>query len=387
MSTIFRSEEMTLCQLFLQPEAAYSCISELGELGIVQFRDLNPNVNAFQRKFVNEVRRCEEMGRKLRFLETEIKKDSLPIYDPEDNPEAPKPREMIDLEATFEKLDHELKEINTNADALKRNFSELTELKHNLSMTQLFFNDAQNIFSSVIPLHSNVNEDEVQLLPNSYILELTSLGARGGRRDVVVARPSDQDIMPTREMEIVTSGQPLKLGFITGVIPRERMLAFERMLWRVCRGNVFLKQAEIPEQVEDPITNEKVYKTVFVIFFQGEQLKNRVQKICEGFRANIYPCPENPQERRELAMGVMTRLEDLSVVLHQTQEHRQRVLAATSRNLRTWQIKVRKIKAIYHTMNMFNNDVARKCLIAECWAPVTELDRIQLALRKGTVCK
>ncbi|CAF5108894.1 unnamed protein product, partial [Rotaria socialis] len=38
----------------------------------------------------------------------------------------------------------------------------------------------------------------------------------------------------------------------------------------------------------------------------------------------------------------------------------------------------------YHTMNMFNNDVARKCFIAECWAPVTELDRIQLALRKGS---
>ena len=32
------------------------------------------------------------------FLETEIKKDELPIYDPEDNPDAPKPREMIDLE-------------------------------------------------------------------------------------------------------------------------------------------------------------------------------------------------------------------------------------------------------------------------------------------------
>ncbi|XP_068738221.1 V-type proton ATPase 116 kDa subunit a 1-like [Montipora capricornis] len=65
MSSLFRSEEMTLAQLFLQAEAAYSCVSELGELGLVQFRDLNPDVNAFQRKFVNEVRRCEEMERKL----------------------------------------------------------------------------------------------------------------------------------------------------------------------------------------------------------------------------------------------------------------------------------------------------------------------------------
>ncbi|CAF5189101.1 unnamed protein product, partial [Rotaria sp. Silwood1] len=81
--------------------AAYSCIAELGELGIVQFRDLNPNVNSFQRKFVNEVRRCEEMERKLRFLESEIKKDELTLYEPDENPDAPKPREMIDLELCY----------------------------------------------------------------------------------------------------------------------------------------------------------------------------------------------------------------------------------------------------------------------------------------------
>ncbi len=56
-------------------------MSELGELGLVQFRDLNPDTNAFQRKFVNEVRRCDEMERKLRFLEKEIKKDDIPMLD------------------------------------------------------------------------------------------------------------------------------------------------------------------------------------------------------------------------------------------------------------------------------------------------------------------
>ena len=38
---LFRSEEMSLCQLFLQTEAAYACVSELGELGLVQFRDVS----------------------------------------------------------------------------------------------------------------------------------------------------------------------------------------------------------------------------------------------------------------------------------------------------------------------------------------------------------
>ncbi|KAL0129406.1 hypothetical protein PUN28_004238 [Cardiocondyla obscurior] len=342
MGSLFRSEEMTLCQLFLQSEAAYACVSELGELGLVQFRDLNPDVNAFQRKFVNEVRRCDEMERKLRYLEKEIKKDGIPMLDTGENPEAPQPREMIDLEATFEKLENELREVNQNAEALKRNFLELTELKHILRKTQVFFDEMAD--------------------PSREEEQVTLLGEEGLR----------------------AGGQALKLGFVAGVILRERIPAFERMLWRACRGNVFLRQAEIETPLEDPSTGDQVYKSVFIIFFQGDQLKTRVKKICEGFRATLYPCPEAPADRREMAMGVMTRIEDLNTVLGQTQDHRHRVLVAAAKNIKNWFIKVRKIKAIYHTLNLFNLDVTQKCLIAECWVPVLDIETIQLALRRGT---
>jgi len=142
-SSLFRSEEMALCQLFLQAEAAYGCVSELGELGLVQFRDLNPETNAFQRKFVNEVRRCDEMERKLRYLELEIKKDEIPMLDTGESPEAPQPREMIELDSTCEKLENDLQEVNQNAEALKRNFLELTELKHILRKASQFFDEQE----------------------------------------------------------------------------------------------------------------------------------------------------------------------------------------------------------------------------------------------------
>lgn len=332
---------MTLAQLFLQSEAAYCCVSELGELGKVQFRDLNPDVNVFQRKFVNEVRRCEEMDRKLRFVEKEIRKANIPIMDTGENPEVPFPRDMIDLEANFEKIENELKEINTNQEALKRNFLELTELKFILRKTQQFFDEMA---------------DPDLLEESSSLLEPNEMGR----------------------------GTPLRLGFVAGVINRERIPTFERMLWRVCRGNVFLRQAEIENPLEDPVTGDYVHKSVFIIFFQGDQLKNRVKKICEGFRASLYPCPETPQERKEMASGVNTRIDDLQMVLNQTEDHRQRVLQAAAKNIRVWFIKVRKMKAIYHTLNLCNIDVTQKCLIAEVWCPVTDLDSIQFALRRGT---
>lgn len=41
MGSMFRSEEMSLCQLFVQPEAIYSTVAELGEIGIAQFKDVS----------------------------------------------------------------------------------------------------------------------------------------------------------------------------------------------------------------------------------------------------------------------------------------------------------------------------------------------------------
>lgn len=281
------------------------------------------------------------MDRKLRFVEKEIRKANIPIMDTGENPEVPFPRDMIDLEANFEKIENELKEINTNQEALKRNFLELTELKFILRKTQQFFDEMA---------------DPDLLEESSSLLEPNEMGR----------------------------GAPLRLGFVAGVINRERIPTFERMLWRVCRGNVFLRQAEIENPLEDPVTGDYVHKSVFIIFFQGDQLKNRVKKICEGFRASLYPCPETPQERKEMASGVNTRIDDLQMVLNQTEDHRQRVLQAAAKNIRVWFIKVRKMKAIYHTLNLCNIDVTQKCLIAEVWCPVTDLDSIQFALRRGT---
>jgi len=53
------------------------------------------------------------MERKLKFLESEIKKDGIRTQDSGDSPDAPPPREMSDLESTFEKLEQELQEVIT----------------------------------------------------------------------------------------------------------------------------------------------------------------------------------------------------------------------------------------------------------------------------------
>ncbi|XP_049963187.1 V-type proton ATPase 116 kDa subunit a 1-like [Schistocerca serialis cubense] len=344
MGAMFRSEKMALCQLFIQPEAAYASVSELGELGIAQFRDLNHDVNVMLRKFVNEVRLCDELERKLRFFEAEIIKDEVPIPDVEDNPKAPNPRELVDLEAKFEQTENELRELSQNAVNLKQNFLELTELKNVLDKAEGFF------------------------------------------KNLEVANASDLQTRALMQDE-PDSGNPDKgsLGFVAGVVPKAKVPGFERMLWRISHGNVFLRQADLEEPLEEPKTGNMVQKTVFVAFFQGEQLRLRVKKVCTGFHAALYSCPTVAEERADMLSGVRTRLQDLTVVLNQTKDHRQRALQSVAKELNRWIMMVRKMKAIYHTLNGFNMDVTSRCLIAECWVPVNDLPRMTQALQDGGV--
>lgn len=48
---------------------------------------------------------------------------------------------------------------------------------------------------------------------------------------------------------------------------------------------------------------------------------------------------------------------------------------------------VRKMKAIYHTLNLFNMDVTKKCLIGECWVPLNDVPFIRQTLADGGVSK
>lgn len=160
---------------------------------------------------MSEVRRCDEMQRKIRYVELEVKKDGVKIKDCEDVPRAPNPREIIDLEAHLEKTENEIMELSQNAVNLKTNYLELMELRHVLEKTQGFFYEEEAITNDA--MRNNLISPEDQQTQN-----------RG------------------------------RLGFVAGVIQREKVPGFERMLWRISRGNVFLRQSELGQPLEDPTT-------------------------------------------------------------------------------------------------------------------------------------
>uniref|UniRef100_A0A7N8XHI4 V-type proton ATPase subunit a n=1 Tax=Mastacembelus armatus TaxID=205130 RepID=A0A7N8XHI4_9TELE len=324
MGSMFRSEEVCLVQLFLQSGSAYNCVSELGELGLVEFRDLNPTVNAFQRKFVGEVRRCEELEKTFTFLEQAINRSLSPplqgpLPPPHPTPLAPQPRELITIEEESERLARELKEV-------KVVLTGSTKKKTKLFFKKFFF---------------------------YLFIFFRCLGTETAS------------------------------GFVAGVVHPWKVPSFERLLWRACRGYIIVDFREMEDRLEHPDTGEMVQWTVFLISYWGDQIGQKVKKICDCFRTQTFAYPESAAERREIIQGLESRIEDITSVLSQTEAFLQQLLMRAVAVLPQWKVRVQKCKAIQLVLNLCSPSVTDKCLIAEAWCPVTKLPELQNALREG----
>eukprot|EP01105_Mastigella_eilhardi_P003268 TRINITY_DN1421_c0_g3_i1.p1 TRINITY_DN1421_c0_g3~~TRINITY_DN1421_c0_g3_i1.p1 ORF type:complete len:891 (+),score=316.40 TRINITY_DN1421_c0_g3_i1:129-2801(+) len=351
---IWRSQPMQLVQLFIQRDAAHDTLDELGEAGLVHFRDLNANVNMFQRNFVNEVKRCENMERKIRFLYTQVKKENdllSKLSKPttlnrliiDRAPTQEKQLDIDELEVQLDNLEKELRQMNSNQELLTKNFNELTEMSHVLKHDASFF-----------------EEDHIDETGNELL-------------------EGDQP-----QPEAPAADSIGKLNFATGVILKDQYISFERVMWRSLRGNVIMREEDIDEPLTDPATGDSVQKKVFIIFAQGEQAMTRLRKICESFGARIYQCPGAANQRAELLAQISARISDMETVIERSHDHRRQLLATLDRSLQPWVFLVRKEMATYHTMNMFNYDVGHKCLIAEGWVPESKTNDIRDALNRAT---
>jgi V-type H+-transporting ATPase subunit a len=352
--TMFRSADMSLTQLYIATEIGREVVSALGELGIMDFRDLNSDVTAFQRTFTQEIRRLDNVERQLRYFHAQMDKCSIPmrsIYEFTNTFAAPSATEIDELADRSQHLETRISSLNESYETLKKREVELTEWRWVLREAGGFFDRARGHTEEI---RTSTDSDDAPLL-----------------RDAEQREQGEGD----------RSFSVMNIGFVAGVIPRERIAAFERILWRTLRGNLYMNQAEIPEPIINPETNEGINKNVFVIFAHGREIIAKIRKISESLGADLYSVDENSDLRRDQIHEVNSRLGDLSSVLTNTKQTLDAELTAIGRSLAAWMVIVKKEKSVYQTLNKFSYDAARKTLIAEAWCPTNDLGLIKTTLQ------
>lgn len=301
---------MIVLSLQMQREVAHDAVLKLGEVGQLQFIDLNKDVSAFQRDFVQEVRRCDDMERKLRFLQDELEKAGVTsISDGSAEGET-----MSSLEQKIDDVYSEVMQLNEQYQALIE--------------------------------ERNRSKEHLEILSRDFG------GAGGGG-----------------------------LLMLTGVIPKDRLPVFERLVYRVTRGNSIIRTDDIDTPLYNINTNEAVFKCVFAIYFSAPRLQEKLVKIGEANGATIYNYADSEAQLSTMHASLQQQVDTITQTLRQSAYRQRQVLLGIATSCYEWRRAVVTEKAVFSTLNLlrFSGSTAT----AQGWAPVRAYDDIQTAISEA----
>lgn len=324
---------MSLVQLYVPAEASRDVIHQIGELNLVEFRDLNSKVSEFQRAFVLDLRKLDNIERQYTYLKNELDKRGIEatVY-PYSDARACGQAEIDEHVENAALLESRVQELSDSADSLYAKQKELKQYKFTVQAVDNFF-------------HANGAQD----------------------------RPAGSETGGAGQLE--NGGVPeFQTRFISGVIDRSKVGTLQQILWRILRGNLYYHTEELPEPIYDPKSNTNVDKNSFIIFSHGSMIYDRIRKIAESLEADLYSVDSSSELRKEQLESLDVRLADLGTVLSQTDNALNSELVAISRDLSRWWNVIAKEKAVYQTMNLCDYDNSRKTLIAEGWVPSDEIE-------------
>ena len=399
MGSWFRSNEMSFHSLIMSEEAAPSVIKELGGLGCLQFVDLNPEMTPFQRRYVSFIKRCDEMERKIRYIHTEIKKMEIEVKPAGEVTEFVfKSYSVSDTRGShlLEQLDKKLSDyedqllnLNKFSMTLKGEFETKQEYDEVLRKSRTVFSSAAS------RIENGTDRDGLD-----NMVELVGLGNSQGNRtrnhsDEVALMDTEANTSSSRSTS--RPDDDLTFSNITGVLKTSDKARFERMVFRATRGNCFIRFSDmIAKFTESDFASSSVgsnnksnnNKTIFMILFKSATIERKIKKICDAYNANRFDVPDldHPHLLLKKEQANHKELLDAKLVLDKNTEARFGICLETAQEIETWLWTVRREKAIYHTLNMFQYDLSHHAR-AKVWVPCERVADVKEAILRahGTI--
>jgi len=350
---------MTLLKISFHADNARDILETIGELNLVELRDLRAGTSFYNRSFTDSVKECTDLSGIVTSIGSSLQTYSI-------EPEIwPPPNEVNDkglpsivpkmdsFEQTVRDLDQEMVDANVGLKALK--------------------------------IHVNIAKEGLYVLDMGKKVYSMAAGSLGASADL-----GDEELMPLGQ-ETAAAFTSSAMHVVTGVVKTESLQALERVIWRATRGNAVFHSEPIEEELLDTEASkgevEMVSKSFFMVFLVTSG--DKVKKICSYFGATLYPFPTGGEklflERREaqekeLSEGIMT--------LNVQQDAIAGILSKAAKDYSMWVYVIAREKMIFDALNMSDYDIKRSHLTSvEGWAPTDSFEELQLALQNSEAAK
>jgi len=365
---------MEYVSLIMSEDAAHACVRELGQLGCLQFTDLNPELTPFQRRYVIYIKRCDEIERKIRYVHGEIKKMNVTVQpagsvdqfvENTSGAEAATGTYLLEtLENKLENYEQQLLELNKYSAKLTEEYNSKVEFHHVLVKARTFFMaEVSHLESAEISGHSDAQGGNIK-------------GPDGGI--AMMGKP----LLPDERGQYQTERE-LTFANIAGVLPASDRARFERMLFRATRGNCYVRFADIEDPLVDAAGNE-LQKVVFIVFYKSTAIEGKIKRICDAFSAHRFDIVnlDRPQDLEQQQTANHRELQDAKVVLDKNTETRLRLCVELASSVEEWLWVVRREKSTYHTLNLFKSDVSN-LLRGQGWILRDSVEKAKSALLRA----
>ncbi|CAG9314003.1 unnamed protein product [Blepharisma stoltei] len=330
---LLRSEKMGYYNLIMQADMGWRILNQLGKLSVLQFVDLNADQTVFNRRYASYIRRCEEAERRIRFLMQEQERFKIQITPAKD------------IKLVLDQIDEELDSSNTPAQTYFETLeADLESYEKNLGIQLKNYEDFQTSCNGLI---------EKRLV----LKHAKETFGEGGMGFSMFKR-------------------------LAGIIDKEDMVRFKRMVFRVTRGNALTIFHDIEEPLKDPKTDEPLEKSVFFILYQGDEqsiISNKLARICDTIGIRRY---DVPSDQEQLATDFRQNEDEINTNNEVAQRTKENImgllqkLASTKHSenpcslIEEQRLFIIKEKAIYHNLNMFT--IQNNIFYGNCWCPKSQ---------------
>ena len=200
--------------------------------------------------------------------------------------------------------------------------------------------------------------------------------------------PTTSPLLNTRDIpgSMFQQSDDMTFSNIAGVIAVGEKNRFERMLFRSTRGNCYVRFSPLSPRAADA-QGVPIPKICFIIFYKSQSIETKIKRICDAFNANRYDLSNlNRLDLLEKQQqDNLKELQDSKQILDKNIETRTRLCVELSEFVEEWFWIIKREKSIYHTLNMFKNDVAGNLLRGRGWILDNKVNETRAALKRAYI--
>ena len=190
-------------------------------------------------------------------------------------------------------------------------------------------------------------------------------------------------------------GGQVSIQHIAGVIDHDDIERLKRLIFRSTKGKSYVFMRDYVDDVQVGRHAKSVY---IVVFWDGKNIRDKIQKICDSFSGNRYELPEFssiPNKIQEIENSIQSAsnvynstrrlLRDLLINFEKVSDddyNRQQGKAST---IYIYKMFLAQEKALYQNLNMMKRQ--NNILIGYFWAPLEYENKIRGALQNQTATK